>query len=59
MNWLFLYWSWYRSRSAVLALGPYGPLANTDDLEPIPGPIQKQPASNTIVNNQYMYLYLP
>ena len=46
-NWLFLYWPWYRfsvssigpgidSRSAVLALGPRGP-------------IQKQPVSNTIL----------
>jgi hypothetical protein len=35
-NWL--------SRSAVLALG-----ANTANLESIPGPIQKQPVSNTII----------
>jgi hypothetical protein len=32
------------SRSAVLAIGP-----NTANLESIPGPIQKQPVSNTII----------
>ena len=37
------------SRSAVLALGPTGLGANTAHLESIPGPIQKQPVSNTIL----------
>jgi hypothetical protein len=41
------------SRSAVLDLGPTGLGANTANLESIPGPIQKQPVSNTI-----MYIYL-
>ena len=36
------------SRLAVLALGPTGLGANTAHLEYIPGPIQKQPISNTI-----------
>ena len=34
-------------RSAVLALGTTGLGANTANLESIPGPIQKQPVSNT------------
>ena len=38
--------------SAVLALGPMGLRANTANLESIPGPIQKQTVSNTI-------LYIP
>ena len=37
------------SRSAVLDLGPTGLGANTANLESIPGPIQKQPVSNTIL----------
>jgi hypothetical protein len=36
------------SRSAVLAFGPTGLGAKTANLESIPGPIQKQPVSNTI-----------
>ena len=46
-NWLFLYWPWYRF--SVSSIGPrtYGP--NTANLESIPGPIQKQPVSYTIL----------
>jgi hypothetical protein len=37
------------SRSAVFAIGPKGLGANSAHLESIPGPIQKQPVSNTII----------
>jgi hypothetical protein len=37
------------SRSAVLVLDPTGLGANTANRESIPGPIQKQPVSNTII----------
>jgi hypothetical protein len=37
------------SRSAVLNLCPTGLGANTANLESIPGPIQKQPVSNTLL----------
>ena len=41
------------SRSAVLAVGPTGLGANTANLESIPGPIEKQPVSNTILFRIY------
>jgi hypothetical protein len=48
----------YQYIHTALLIYPYGPGANTANLESIPGPIQKQPVSNTMLLLMFLLLLL-